>query len=288
MKKFAYLLLILLAGNLATEAFGQHPTEMIRPRDEDHFWRKRIVTRIDLSEKINAPLVEVESPELYANSQFGSTSGIIAALFDGLKSGKYLAYDPDNLESSLTYDDVKDRFTQIEGNVDPYETDWEIDEEIDGELMEEYEFEEEFEWENDGNLVQEEDILNAGPQNEGIDLTAFESVMELIEDQIVDKNRSDMVHDIQYIRIVWVDPGETLPDKNFLCLKYSDVVELLDDTKYNNKHNEAESRTAREIMDLRMFNSYVINVSGRGVRTMNETDYRKNQLTEYEHNLWSY
>ena len=287
MKKFAYLFLILLSGTFLTDAFAQHPTEFIRPRDEDHFWRSRIVTRIDLSEKINAPLVDVEPVDMYTNSAFGSTRGIVAALFDGLKSGKYLAYDPDNLEQTLTYEDVKSKYDQIEGDeVDP----WEIDEEdpdIDIDIdIDEYEIDEEFEEEFDG--MYEEDVLTAAPGNEEIELAAFESVIELIEDKIMDKNRSDMVHDIQYIRIVWVDPGETLPDKNFMCLKYSDVVELLDDTKYNNKHNEAESRTAREVLDLRMFNSYVINVSGRGVRTMSETEYRRNQLNEFEHNLWSY
>lgn len=287
MKKFAYLCLILLAGSLTTEAFAQHPTEFIRPREEDHFWRTRVISRIDLSEKINSPLIDVQSPELYPNTSTDRTSGIVAALFNGLKNGKYLAHDPDDLAKTLTFADVKAQYDQINSSidiVDPWETEEIdlIDPDIDMEEFDLYDLEEE------GDGLFEEDVLAAAPNPDEMDLSAFESVLELIEDQIMDKNRSDMVHDIQYLRIVWVDPGETLPDKNFICLKYSDVVELLDNTLYSNKHNDAESRTAREVLDLRLFNSYVINVSGRGVRTMGESEYRRVQLNEFEHNLWSY
>ena len=44
----------------------------------------------------------------------------------------------------------------------------------------------------------------------------------------------------------------------------------------------------REIFELRLFSSYIINVSGRGVRTLAEADFRRNQLVEFEHHLWCY
>lgn len=117
---------------------------------------------------------------------------------------------------------------------------------------------------------------------------AYETALEFIEDRIFDKNRSDMIYDIQFLRLVWVDPGETLPDKNFVCFRYADVLETLEDTQWKNKFNDAEYRNMREIFELRLFSSYIINVSGRGVRTLAESDFRRNQLVEFEHHLWCY
>ena len=47
------------------EALAQHP-----PRIEDHFWRRKVVNRIDLNEKINAPLIKRESPYYTDNDQY--------------------------------------------------------------------------------------------------------------------------------------------------------------------------------------------------------------------------
>ncbi|MEM7038642.1 MAG: hypothetical protein AAF570_16775 [Bacteroidota bacterium] len=273
---------------MASTLVAQVPGARIPPRLDDHFQRRLVVNRIDLTEKLNEPIVATENPALYNANAHGETQGMIMSLLNGIKSGKYLAYDPDSLNKSLTYEDVVELAQQIGGTMeDPDEIpDWEMEEEW--EIDEEWEVDEEdgsSGGEGDWDVI---DGASAASGTEDIDVAAFETVVEFIENRIFDKNRSDMVYDIQYIRLVWVDPGETLPDKNFICLRYADVLETLEDTQWKNRHNDAECRNLREVFEQRMFNSFAINISGRGARTLEESDLRSTQMLEFEHNLWSY
>lgn len=294
MKRVAFLALLTLFGGVATEVVAQIPGARIPPRDDDHFWRRKVINRIDLTEKINEPLTYSENPGLYGDPAYGETQGIIVALINGLKSGKYLAYHPDSLNKSLVYEDVVKMAQQIDGSGSGSSDEgWdeggdEFGEDFDsgGEFGDE-----EFGEETGGDVTDEgdSDPAGAGAAVEGdFSIAPYETVLEFIEDRIFDKNRSDMVYDIEYVRLVWVDPGETLPDKNFICFKYSDLLETLEDTQWKNKFNDAEYRNMREIFELRLFNSYITIVSGRGVRTLQEADFRRNQLVEFEHHLWCY
>jgi hypothetical protein len=277
-----------------TEVVAQIPGARIPPRVDDHFWRRKVVNRIDLTEKINEPLTYPENPGLYGNPAYGETQGVITALVNGLKSGKYLAYHPDSLNKSLTYEDVVKIAQQIEGDGGGGDS---YDEEDSG--FDDFEGGDDFGGDDfgdgfgddmgDGGDQGDSDPATGGGAVEGdFSLAAYETALEFIEDRIFDKNRSDMVYDIQYLRLVWVDPGETLPDKNFVCFRYADVLETLEDTQWKNKFNDAEYRNMREIFELRLFSSYILNVSGRGVRTLEEADFRRNQLVEFEHHLWCY
>jgi hypothetical protein len=234
MKRFVILALLLVLGAVCTEMVAQLEGTRIPPRVEDHFWRRKVINRIDLSEKINQPLVTVESSAMYANPAFGETQGVVVALINGLKSGKYLAYDPDSLNKSLTYDDVVNKAKQIEGSF-AEEDEWGDDGggfddfEADGDFGDDEfgDFEDDFDF-GDEDTGGGGDDLGAGAGGGDFAIAAYESVLEFIEDRIFDKNRSDMVYDFQYVRLVWVDPGETLPDKNFICLKYEDVLEIFE------------------------------------------------------------
>ncbi|MEM0998177.1 MAG: hypothetical protein AAGN35_13900 [Bacteroidota bacterium] len=279
LKLYLMLALSLLLGG---SAGAQIPGTNIPPREDDHFQRWLVVNRIDLDEKINQPIVATQEPGLYESSKYGETNGVVTALINGLKSGKYLAYDPDSLNKTLTYEDVVAMAQRMNGSeeIEDPETD----------LWTEDPWGEEMEEENESGLVDpffnEEDSDPESPY--GFEVAPFESVLEFIENRIVDKNRSSVVNDIKYIRLVWVDPGETLPDKNFICLKFADVLETLEDTQWKNKYNDAECRNMREVFELRMFHGFLTNVSGRGVRTLPESDFRQNQLLAFEHHLWSF
>jgi hypothetical protein len=294
MKKVAFIAVLIFLGGMATDLVAQIPGARIPPRKDDHFWRRKVVSRIDLTEKINEPLTLAESPGLYGNPDFGETNGIIVALINGLKSGKYLAYDPDSLNKSLTYEAVLEIAQKIEGSGSDGGDEWDSgDEGFDdfdaGDDMGGDEFGDDFGDETGDDLEGDNDpFASGGAGGEDFQIGPYESVLEFIEDRIFDKNRSDMIYDIQYLRLVWVDPGETLPDKLFVCFKYSDLLDTLEDTQWKNKFNDAEYRNMREIFELRLFNSYIINVSGRGVRTLEISDFRRNQLVEFEHHLWCY
>lgn len=283
MKKLTILLVALVAS---MGAFAQIPGTDIPPRTDDHFQRNLVVNRIDMGEKINQPMVLAQDASLYAQGSYSETQGLIAALFNGLKSGKYLAYSADSLNKSLTYEDVVSVIQDIYGD-SPEDPDFIEDpffEETDEFMFEEGDIDPE------GSNVFGEEFGSANSNDfEGdFDRSAFESVIEFIENRIFDKNRSAQIYDVQYIRMVWVDPGETLPDQNVICFKYSDVLETLEDCQWFNKYNDAEHRNMREIFEDRLFNGYVTNVSGRGVRTLDDAAFRQNQMLDFEHNLWSY
>lgn len=295
MKRVAFLALLTMFGGVATEVSAQIPGARIPPRDDDHFWRRKVVNRIDLLEKINEPLTYAESAGLYGDPSYGETQGIIVAMINGLKSGKYLAYHPDSLNKSLVYEDVVKIAQQIDGTGSGSgEESWdEGGDEFGDDFDSGGDFgDEEFTDEGGGDVTSEGDSDPAAAGGAAVEgdfaIAPYESVLEFIEDRIFDKNRSDMVYDIEYVRLVWVDPGETLPDKNFICFKYADLLETLEDCQWKNKFNDAEYRNMREIFELRLFNSYILNVSGRGVRTLQEADFRRNQLVEFEHHLWCY
>jgi len=288
MKK--YLLLSLLCMGFFA-AMAQNP-----PRLDDHFWRRKVVNRIDLNEKVNRPLVKRESPFYTDNSQYTEKEGLIMALFNGLKHGKFVAYHPDSLQSALSYEEVLQRIKEIDGSMEAeaaFDEGEGADEFGDGGFDDfggdEWGFEtDDFGGEDFDDLGGDELALPGGEGFADFDPGPFEQVVHFVEDRIFDKTRSDMVYDIEYIEIIWVDPGETLPEKTLCTFAYEEVSETLDNTQWKNRFNDAAYKTLKEIFELRLFNSYVINVSGEGIRSLEEAEYRRQRMVEFEHHLWSY
>ncbi|MDX1906911.1 MAG: hypothetical protein SF053_07730 [Bacteroidia bacterium] len=280
-------------------ALAQYPT-----RTDDHFWRRKVVNRIDLNEKINRPLKSKES-EYYTDGQYADNKGLVMCLFDGLKAGKFVAYKPDSLSSELTYDDVLKKIREIEGSLEGGD----FDDEGDGSTG----FEsfdggsgaaggDEWDSWDTGESGEGEDFkddLSAAADSAGggssagsgygdFDPTPYENVIHFVENRIFDKVRSDMIYDIELIEIIWTDPGETLPEKKLCSFRYKDVMDELEQAQWKNRYNDAEYRSMREVFELRMFHSYIINVSGQGLRTLEEAEDRRQKLVEFEHHLWSY
>lgn len=278
----------LFAGNAAAQS---------NLREDDHFTRTLAVSRIDLDEKLNKPIAEATDPALYADA---SQAGMIDALMRGLKEGRYMAYHPDTLNKAIAWDDVKvicEQMYGTEDEEDAFET-----REVDDEFCDWCGEDEEEEWVSYDDVPSDSDPFDIGEESylESIGgytddgnfgdvlLAPMSSVVELIENRIFDKNRSDMVYDIKYIRLVWIDPGETLPDQNVICLKYQDVVETLEACRWTNRFNEAEHRNLREVLEMRMFNSYDTQTGSRSYRTLAQSEYHRNQQIAFEHHLWSY
>ncbi|MEM6346224.1 MAG: hypothetical protein AAF927_20205 [Bacteroidota bacterium] len=294
-----YVLVSLICVLFSVEALAQNP-----PRIEDHFWRRKVVNRIDLNEKINAPLIDRENKFYTDNSQYTSKSGLIMALFDGLKQGKFVAYHPDSLEKPLSYEDVLARIQEIEGSLsgeDDFDSGFDDgfgDDGGDGGGFDDFSGEDEWGFGDDGfgddglgdDLSGSDDPFAAGPADAGteFDSAPFENVVHFVEDRIFDKTRSDMVYDIQFIEIIWTDPGETLPEKPLCTFAYKEVMETLDQAQWKNRFNDAEYKTLKEVFEMRLFHSFIINVSGVGVQSLPEAEQRRQKLVEFEHHLWSY
>lgn len=269
---------------LTTQVFAQFP-----PRVEDHFWRRKVVNKVDLTEKVNQPFTWRESKYYNQYASGVEKNGFIYALMNGLKQGKFVAYDSDSLEKALTYDQVMTKvreasgvtatdeggedagFEDVEGGGEEGGTDeWGFSEDSGG-----------------GDDKASSEPVDWGTNDE---YAALENYFSFVEDRIFDKNRSDMVYDIQYVEFIWVDPGEVLRDKPICTFKYKEVMEELEKSQWKNKFNDAEYRNFREIFETRLFNTYILNVSNIGgdVQSLQEAEYRKQQMVEFEHCLWSY
>jgi hypothetical protein len=250
-------------------------------RQEDHFYRRKVVNRIDLNEKVNRPLIQRESA-IYGDNGNIQKQGLVGALLMGLEQGRYVAYHPDDLSKPLTHSEVLARMQALDfAPSEDLEADWEED----GEDW--IAPADDSEWLTEALPTDDLDERYGSAETD-LDYGPYESVIQFVEDRVFDKNRGEMVYHYDYFQLIWSDPGETLPEKVLCVFRYEDISETLDEIVWINRHNDAERRSIKEIFDLRLFHSYIINVSGEGVRTLAEAEFRRQQLVNFEHHLWHY
>ncbi len=289
--------LIVGAFLVASPLYAQFP-----PRTDDHFWRKKVVLTIDLREKINEQIEAGQAGyRLYTNystdpitdkSPYANREGAIVALLKGFKDGKYVGFSPKNLSQQVSFEDFDSRSRRIESG-GAATTGSEGGDDLGGDDLGGDDFGgDDFGGDDLGGDIDAAPTADAGvtPKAEqGFPyLKYYRTKIQLIEDRIFDKNRSDMYYDIQYICLIQVDPKGALPDEPAVCFRYKDVMDVMDDTQWRNRANDAEDRSMRETIELRRFNSYVTVVSGEESRTLNEAELRRQQIIEFEHHLWTY
>lgn len=115
--KFALIALLTLAGAAQAQNWGQIPLSD-PPRVEDHFWRSRVMIRVDLDAKVNQPLQNVEYQDemkVYnkdTDGYYRNRKGIILAILNAYIGSKgtadaFSAYNPDTLGREMSMDAVK-------------------------------------------------------------------------------------------------------------------------------------------------------------------------------------
>lgn len=271
--------------------FAQPPV-----RTEDHFWRKRVVNRISLIEKINVPLTYHEGGFYQGDPRFREHDGIVASLINGVKKGLYQAIHPDNWDHKMDYEELALRMREFEQSLEIPVDDWGADEEPGAAFSEadaasewgdetEWAISTEDEW---ASPFDEEAKAGEIVTEQELDLGAYEEVIHMVEDWIFDKNTSAMVYQIDFFEVIWSDPTGMLPEKVLARFMYKDVRQQLEQTQWKNRFNDAQALSMREVFELRLFNSYVINVGGEPVRTLQEAKRRRDEMIEFEHHLWSY
>ena len=283
MKQFCLTALCLILGTSAIAQF--------KVRRDDHFWRKRVVNRISMVEKINKPLVHHESHFYSEGGQYSEQQGLVVSLINGVKSGKYTAYDPDQGTKPMSYQELVDRMNEFDQAMGIEE---DFDEDADSSPRES-------EWSDEGWDVStsdeewaspfEEELSKESapaPEPEVVDYGPYEEVIHMVEDWVFDRTRSSMVYNIDFFEIIWVDPSGLLPEKVLARFKWDEVRDQLEKTQWKNRFNDAQVRSMAEVFELRLFNSILINVGGEPIRTLQEAERRRQELVEYEHHLWSY
>lgn len=299
------LFVLSLTIGLLSTTQAQHQ----RPREDDHFWRRRVLMRIDLQEKMNRPL-ERGQGELYPATEatYNHRQGFVNALLHAYQNQEIPGFRPDTLDSRLAYDEFRTNLQRIEegsAELGSDQTPPPAFAQQDELGMDGLGFEDEMAWEDEGfgddfsndfgegfgdEFGSEFAEGNAPAQQPDADLmfAGLHTVLEVIEDRIYDKQRSDLVHDVQYIRLVWVDPLGQLPERNVVAFRYEDLLPLMDRTLAHNRHNDAEHRSMRELFENRDFHAFIANLSGNPMQSLQEAEKRRRQMIEFEHNLYSY
>lgn len=234
-------------------------------READVMWARRVWRVIDLREKMNHPLYY---PEQAINDR--------KSLFDVIRQGLLLdgsitAYSPgldddDEFKKPLLPSELKDIFTRM----DTSQT-----EDINGDMIE---------------VIQE------------IKLESREIMQYRIkEDWIFDKQRSTMD-----IRIIGIAPmkesrgpdGEVRGYSPIFWLYYPECRYVFANWEAFNRENDAERRSFEDIFWKRQFSSYITKWSNvydrriigykQGLDALLEGEEIKQQLFEFEHDLWNF
>lgn len=280
-------------------AFAQHNVP-----EKDHFWRKRITQRIDLTLPVNTHLRTVYNN--YNGVEFDETEGLVPALLNGLRKNKFKAYHPDN-EVAMDYQAVFKRMEVLE-------TEWTM---AGVNLQAVYEKQNKdagvTEWTSVEAPEEEEVVLSAPvltvqpdensflgnvykktdkkerffPNMKNIDFEPYLVEVQYVEDWIFDKMSSKMVYDIQYIKIIRYNTRDKSKSSVLALFKYDEVMEHLQKTLCKPSLESEETYSMREVFEARAFKFYISNVSGKTFTTVDEAENKLQDLMEFESYLWT-
>lgn len=268
MKKPLLLIAAVCFSNLLVAQDGYNPLSVHPVHTSDIMYYKTITRAIDLREKQNQPL-------------FSKNREITALLINGLSNGLIKAYENDSLKNQLTVSDFNEKLIgpnafSIEDTVD---------------LFLEY-------------GAQWKQIAASIP----VDMYTARDLyqVEIKEYVLFDKQRSVLYYDIQTIT-VFIPADHPMNTKGIqipvASFSYKEVAgKLFQDNPgaiWYNAQNERENKNLTDAFDLRLFSSYIINVSNPKdayitdiysdqKKAMMASSWAAAELMEYEHNLWEF
>jgi gliding motility associated protien GldN len=235
-------------------------------READVQWSRRIWRRLDLREKKNHPLY-------FPIEKINNRKSVIQVILDGiLVDGTITAYDgiDDEFKKQLTQSEVQ---ALLAGKVDTQYVD---------------------DPDNPGNLIPK--VINNPFKPESI------KKIDIKEDWFFDKQRSVM--DVRIVGIcclldVIEEDGVTVRgQKPLFWIYFPEARYVFANAEVFNRNNDAERRTYEDIFWKRDFASYVIkesNVYDRfinaykiGMDALLEAEKIKENIFNYEHDMWEY
>lgn len=304
-------------GRADTYNDAEDPYKRLRP--EDYFWSKRVLMRVMLQEKINAPLAPTSnSRDNYANGEggFGEhyTQGLVHALIHAWKEGKITPYDAETFEvktgDEANYqwfvdNDAKIRGTDPDapatdgGDTAPADGGDPFGDDIfggggDDPFGDFGDFGDDFGDFGDDFGTPVEDPASGdavgGTESNELNLEDYNIIVEIVEDRIFDKIRGDMVYKIRFIRIIWSNETTGLADRAVVAFKYDekDTRDVLANTLWYNRNNDAESKTMLQVLEQRRFRGFITYYGSDVALDINESERFKKSIIQFEHHLWSF
>ena len=264
------LLLLTPLTGAAQDGADDRPSQVVplsNIRETDAMWARRVWREIDLREKINHPLYFPLEPIEDRQCLFDVIRNAL------LSEGSITAYDPGPL---LQDDAFTDPLTQAEIEALFHRRDTVYTEDLET-----------------GELV---------PVVQDIDIDAASITRYLLKDDwVFDKQRSVM--DIRIIglapmREVHGEDGELRGYAPLFWLYFPELRFLLAQHEAFNRHNDAARPTFDNVFTKRLFSSTIVKVSNvqdrrisdhlMGADALLEAERMKQELFEFEHDLWHY
>ena len=236
-------------------------------READVFWSKRIFREIDVNEKMNLPFKYPRQP-------------LIAIIHTAAMQGELTVYDPDIVEEGLErkegYDFIKPMAVdEVKGIGARTDTTTQID-----------------------PITLEEKTVYVNQKLEWRDIVRF----RLKEDWFFDENTSTF-----QVRILGIAPVREIKSSEGIFVGYGamywvyypDLRPILTKYEIYNPKNDAIRLSWEDLFEARIFTSFITkesNVFDRkiaeyatgGIDALLESDRIKQEMFEFEHDLWTY
>jgi len=228
-------------------------------READIFWEKRVWRNIDFREKINLAFTWPVDP-------------FVDVVYKAVISGELKAYSPlyDDFRegTELPLEDILRKYNRID-------TTWILDEET---------------------YVEKPIVIKSE-----FDYQTVQKI-QIKEDWVFDEETSTMIVRIIGMTMIRdrIDPttGETLGSEPMFWIYYPDLRNIIVRHEVFNEKNSARYLTFEDIFEMRLFSSYIVkedNVYDRfienyssGIDQVLESERIKQEIFDYEHNLWEF